>query len=98
MGILTYSISDYICYKYFQNISFNANVIGKNPSKIMENILKKLKSARNEKGYSQEYVAEKLKISQKSYCKIENGCTNLSVTRLIQIAYILNLDLSGILI
>ncbi|MCF6222858.1 MAG: helix-turn-helix transcriptional regulator [Flavobacteriaceae bacterium] len=64
----------------------------------MENILNKLRLARNEKGYSQEYMAEKLDISQKSYCKIENGCTNLSVTRLKQIAYILNLDLSGILI
>jgi len=64
----------------------------------MENILKKLRSARNEKGYSQEYMAEKLKISQKSYCKIENGRTNLSVSRLKQIALILNLDLNTILI
>lgn len=64
----------------------------------MENILKKLKSARNVKGYSQEYMAEKLMISQKSYGKIENGKTILSVTRLKQIVLILNLDLSGLLI
>ncbi len=60
----------------------------------MEKILKKLRLARNEKGYSQEYMAGKLGISQKAYSKLEKSQTKLTVSRLNEIAGILELDLN----
>lgn len=46
----------------------------------------KIRTLRNAKGYSQEYVAAKLKISQNTYSKIESGQTRLTLDRVKQIA------------
>ncbi len=59
----------------------------------MKTILMNIMLARTKKGYSQEYMAEKLSIGQKAYCKLENGKTKLSVTRLKEIAIILEIDI-----
>jgi len=58
----------------------------------MKNTLHKIRLARNKKGYTQEYIAFKLNISQKTYNKLENGYTKLTVSRLKKIALILNTD------
>lgn len=55
----------------------------------IEEVLNKIKTYRKEKGYSQEYMAFKLDISQATYTNIENQTSKLSVERLIQIAEIL---------
>jgi transcriptional regulator with XRE-family HTH domain len=52
--------------------------------------LKKLRELRN---YKQEYVAEKLGISQVSYSRLENGKTRLDTQKLISIAQILEVDI-----
>lgn len=62
----------------------------------MKTILMNIMLARTKKGYSQEYMAEKLSIVQKSYGKIENGKTKLSVTRLKEIALILEIDIPNL--
>ncbi|WP_316747737.1 helix-turn-helix transcriptional regulator [Pedobacter gandavensis] len=49
------------------------------------------------KGYTQEYMAEKLHISQNSYSKLERGYTSLTVVRLYQIAEILGISIQEIL-
>uniref|UniRef100_UPI00404888C5 helix-turn-helix domain-containing protein n=1 Tax=Flavobacterium sp. TaxID=239 RepID=UPI00404888C5 len=55
----------------------------------MENVIEKIKDIRKEKGYSHEYMAHMLDISQVAYSKIEKQETKLSVERLFKIAEIL---------
>ena len=38
---------------------------------VMENVLEKIKDIRKQKGYSHEYMAHKLDMSQPAYSKIE---------------------------
>lgn len=61
----------------------------------IEEVLKKIKTDRKDKEYSQEYMAFKLDISQASYTNIENQTSKLSVERLIEIVEILGQPLSG---
>lgn len=58
----------------------------------MENIISNLKKIRERKGYSQEYMALQLAISQASYARIENQETKLTIERLQQIAIILEIS------
>ncbi len=52
-----------------------------------------IRSVREAKGYSQEYLAEMLGLSQSSYANLESGKSNLSVDRLIQVCEILQIDI-----
>lgn len=56
----------------------------------MEHILEKIKEIRKYKGYSHEYIAHELNISQVAYSKLEKNDTNLSVDRLYKLAEILD--------
>ena len=56
-------------------------------------MIKFLKTIREDKGYTQEYMAKQLGYSGKSgYCLLENGAVKLSVERAIKIAKILEVD------
>lgn len=55
------------------------NIVGKSIRKIRES-----------RGYSQEYMAAKMEISQSVYCKIENGKQKLCVDRLMNLSKILD--------
>ena len=50
------------------------------------------RKVRELKGFTQEYVAQKLNLSQKAYSKIERGETKLETSRLDEIAEILEVD------
>ncbi len=63
----------------------------------MKTILMNIVLARTKRGYSQEYMAEKLSIGQKAYWKLEKGHTKLSVERLKKITLILDLNISTLL-
>jgi len=52
-----------------------------------------IRSVRESRGYSQDYMAEMLQICQSAYANIELGKTTLSVDRLIRICEILDLDI-----
>jgi transcriptional regulator with XRE-family HTH domain len=52
----------------------------------------KLKKIRELRNYSQEYLAEKIGISQVAYSKIESGRTKLGFDRLREIAGVLEVD------
>jgi len=52
-----------------------------------------IRKLRDIKGFSQEYMATKLNISQNTYSRIENGYISLKFDRLIQIASILEIDI-----
>lgn len=63
----------------------------------MENITTKIKDIRKEKGYSHEYMAHMLNISQVAYSKIEKNETKLTVERLFKIAEILETKIEDVL-
>jgi len=56
----------------------------------MNNILKNIKTIRENLGYSQEYVASKIGMAQNSYGLIENGKRGLDYDKLEQIAIAFN--------
>lgn len=56
-------------------------------------ILKNIVQIRNNKGFTQEYMANKMGIKQSSYSLIENGSRGLQVNVLYQIAIILDMDI-----
>ncbi len=63
----------------------------------MENVIKKIRQLRNEKGYSQTYIAGKIGISQRAYSKIEQRETKITLKRLKSIAAILEVEMADLL-
>ncbi|WP_395043539.1 helix-turn-helix domain-containing protein [Flavobacterium sp.] len=63
----------------------------------MEAISEKIKEIRKNRGFSHEYMAHKLNMSQPAYSKIEKNETVLSVDRLFKIAEILETPINEIL-
>lgn len=61
------------------------DVLGSKIKAVASNIRKQ----REDKNYTQEYLAAKLKISQNAYSKIELGYTKITLERLFQIAEVL---------
>lgn len=68
-----------------------------NDEKLTTNIGPKIKKIREIKGYSQEYIASKMSITQNSYSKIERGETNLSLNKVMEICSILEIDLNTLM-
>ncbi|MDR0831167.1 MAG: helix-turn-helix transcriptional regulator [Prevotellaceae bacterium] len=62
-------------------------------SSILANIVK----IRNEKGFSQEYLAQKIGMKQAGYGLIENGDRKLSYELLLQIAVVFEMDIVDII-
>jgi transcriptional regulator with XRE-family HTH domain len=60
----------------------------------MNNIGFSIKRMRQQKGYSQEFMAAKLDVTQASYARIESQQIKLSVDRLQQIAEVLETDIA----
>ncbi len=63
----------------------------------MDFILDNIKKLRKKKGFSHEYMALELGISQVAYSKLEKNDTKLTVERLYKIAEILEVEVSEIL-
>lgn len=53
----------------------------------------KIRQLREEKKWSQEYMASRLGLSPNGYAKIERGETRLTLTRLNEVAQILEIDI-----
>lgn len=59
----------------------------------MNNIVcENIRKYRNLKGFSQEYMAGKMNLTQSSYAKIENNETKLTIDRVNEISKILEID------
>ncbi len=70
------------------NYSLNRSIL-----EIMKVALgEKIRKIRELKGYSQEYMAEKLDISQRAYSKLEREETKLDWGRITGISHILEID------
>ena len=64
----------------------------------MNNALgKNIRKHRELKGYSQEYMAQKLEVNQASYAKIENNTTKMTIDRLFAISKLLEIDVAELL-
>jgi len=63
----------------------------------MDHVLTKIKEIRKQKGYSHEYLAHELDISQVAYSKLEKNETKLSVERLYKLAEILETPINEFL-
>jgi len=59
----------------------------------VKNISVNIRRIREGKGYTQEYLAMKLGISQNAYSKIELGYTKITLERLFQIAKIIEVEI-----
>ncbi|RQO32643.1 transcriptional regulator [Taibaiella sp. KBW10] len=57
----------------------------------------RIKRLREDKDYSQDYLAQRLGITQKAYSKIETNQTRLSVDNLLKIADVLETSINKIL-
>lgn len=60
---------------------------------ILNTILPKIKKIREIKGFSQEYIASKLEITQNTYSKIERGETKITLDKLNDICKALEISL-----
>lgn len=58
----------------------------------IKNVAINIRKVREHKGYTQDYLAAKLKISQNAYSKLELGYSKLTVDRLFKISSILGID------
>jgi transcriptional regulator with XRE-family HTH domain len=52
-----------------------------------------IRRVRESRNYTQDYLAAKLDISQNAYSKIELGYSNITLSRLVNIASILEIEL-----
>lgn len=63
----------------------------------MDNLLDNIKTIRQEKGYGQEYMAERLGMSQAGYALWEKGARELTYNNLLKIAQILEYSVIDII-
>lgn len=70
----------------------------KHKAQKMKLVLEKIRSIRINKGYSQEYIAEKLNISQAKYSRLENGTTEFTISILGELIPLLEIHPKEIVI
>jgi len=68
-------------------------VIGSISDLKTKEVVSNIRKIREYRNYTQEYLAAKLKISQNAYSKIELGYSSITLSRLINIANILEVEL-----
>jgi len=66
-------------------------------SRIMNNIGFAIRKLREKKGFSQDFIAEKLGINQSTYGKLERDVSNITLDRLFKIADVLEEDVTTLL-
>lgn len=64
---------------------------------LVKDIRERIKRIRTEKGYSQEYMADMLSISQNAYHKLERGHTRINLQKFIEISKILEVEISELI-
>lgn len=83
--MLTLKILLYFFFVFPSFMNFKPKIM------ITHSIRNNIKSIRELKNYTQEYMAEELGITQAGYSKIEKGKTDISLTKISQIASILEI-------
>lgn len=57
-----------------------------------KNVIELIKKIRKEKGYTQGFVAEKLKLTQAAYGKIERGNVGIDIAKVLKLLKIINVE------
>ncbi len=60
----------------------------------LEKVRKRIRKIRVEKEYTQDYVSERLCISQKSYHRLESGKSQIKLETLFRLATVLGVNIS----
>jgi len=81
----------YVLLKY-QNVTFRVGLIEK--MKLLRENIRKVRELRN---YTQEYMADQMGLSISGYGKIERNDSDISLSRITQIAAILNVSRAKLL-
>lgn len=68
------------------------NHMGESLEGRVKTLVRNIRIIRERKGYTQDYLAAKLEISQNAYSKIELGQISLTVERLFKIAMVLEME------
>lgn len=63
----------------------------------MTTIEEKIKNIRELKNFTQDYIAERLGVTQAAYSKIESGATKISYAKIVDIAKILEIEVEELL-
>jgi transcriptional regulator with XRE-family HTH domain len=61
--------------------------------KRVKAVVVRIREQRLAKGYTQDFMAIKLRISQNAYSKLESGITKITIDRLFLIAMVLEADI-----
>jgi len=64
---------------------------------LMEQVLKNIRAIREAVGYSQEQLAEKMRITQSQYARFERGATKTDLEMLYSFANVLSLNIIDII-
>ena len=64
---------------------------------LVDEIRERIKKIRLEKGYSQDYMADMMNISQNAYHKLEKGYSRIHLRKFIEIARILEIELTELI-
>lgn len=64
---------------------------------LSTNLSLKIRKIREIKGFSQDYVATKMNITQNTYSKIERGETSLTINKLLDICNALEVDIKTLM-
>jgi transcriptional regulator with XRE-family HTH domain len=81
---------EYISYRKHKYFIIENNNLMRNSTKPFLRI----RALRESKGFTQEYMAEMLGISQSTYAHLESGKANMDIGRLLRIADILETDMT----
>ena len=63
----------------------------------MDKVRKRIRTVRLDKEYTQDYIGDRLGMSQKSYHRLENGKCHLKAETLLRLAVILEVDVTSFL-
>jgi transcriptional regulator with XRE-family HTH domain len=61
---------------------------------VKEKIINNIKTIRESKNFTEDYIADKMGISQSTYNRKENGLTDFSLTELIKLGDVLEVSVS----
>lgn len=69
-----------------------------NQSQLMKTALsEKIRSIRESRGYSQDYVARRLRVTQQAYSNMEKKPDHMALKRLVDLTEVLEIDLVSLL-
>ena len=82
---------------YYLHFSTNGLSVGKLFLLVMRGIIENIRILRESKGYSQDYMAELMSITQSAYARFERGATKTDLKIVSLIAQVLDINIIDII-